>query len=175
MLGYFAADPLDTWVPELFRHGGKKVRSRFAFEVGNHLRRMDAAQQQKWWRRWLERYWKNRLQRVPAPLESGEVEHMLGWLPDLTAIFPEAVALAIQIPQVPLQHGYGLIDKLGKSDSLVQKHPREVAKLLIYLGQSDLPGHGWYKGRELIDKLLQSELPQELKQELKELKAQRGL
>ena len=174
MLGYFAADPLDTWVPKLFQHGGKEIWRLFAFEVGGHLSGMDAVRQQEWWGRWLKRHWGNRLQGVPAPLDSGEVEPMLGWLPDLTAVFPEAVALAIRMPQVPLQHG-DVIYELSKSDSLVRKHPREVAHLLIYLGQSDSPGYVWHKGRELIDKLLQSGLPQELEQGLKELKAQRGL
>ena len=176
MLGYFAADPLGTWVPKLLSHGGEEARGRFAFEIGSHLRRMDETQRREWWGRWLKRYWENRLDGVPAPLKADEVESMLGWLPQLTEIFPEAVALAIRMPQVPLQHGYGLIDKFGKSDSLVRKHPREVAQLLIFLGQSDSPGYVWGDGgRELIDRLLQSGLPQELDQRLKELKAQRGL
>ena len=175
MTGYFAEDPLDPWIPRLFHYGGMEVRRCFAFEVGNHLRRMDEKRQREWWRRWLNRYWENRLQGVPAPLEPSEVEPMLGWLPDLTAVFSEAVALTTQIPQVPLQHGHDVIYRLSKSDSIVQKHPREVAQLLTYLGQSDLPGHGWYKGRELIDKLLQSGLPQHLEKGLTELKAQLGL
>ena len=176
MTGYFAEDPLDPWIPELLIHGGGEVRRRFAFEVGNHLRRMDEARQQEWWRRWLKQYWENRLQGVPAPLEADEVESMLGWLPALTAIFPEAVALATQIPQVPLQHGHDVIYRLSKSDSLVRKHPREVAQLLIYLGQSDSPGFVWGDGgRKLIDKLFRLGLPEGLKQGLKELKARKGL
>ena len=176
MLGYFAADPLETWVPKLLGHGGEEARGRFAFEIGSHLRRTDETRQQEWWGRWLKRYWENRLQGVPAPLEPGEVETMLGWLPALTAVFPEAVALAVRMPQVPLQHGYGLIDRLGKSDSLVGKHSREVAQLLIYLGWSDSPGFVWGDGGgALIDKLIQSGLPKDLEQGLKELKARKGL
>ena len=176
MLAYFAADPLETWVPKLLDHGGEEDRRRFAFEVGSHLRRMDETRQREWWGRWLKRYWENRLQGVPAPLEAGEVETMLGWLPSLTAVFPEAVALAVQMPQVPLQHGYGSIDKLGKSNSLVGKHPREVARLLNYLGQSDSPGYVWGDGGgALIEKLIQSDLSNEMKQGLKELKARQGL
>ncbi len=176
MIGYFVADPLDPWIPELLIHGGGEARSRFAFEVGSHLRRMDAKQQQEWWRRWLNRYWENRLQGVPAPLEPGEVEAMLGWLPALTAVFPVAVGLAVRMPQVPLQHGYGLIDEFGKSDSLLGKHPRELAQLLIYLGRSDSPGYVWGdRGRQLIDRLLQSDLSNEMEQGLKELKVRRGL
>ena len=176
MFAYFAADPLDTWVPKLLGHGGEKARGRLAFEIGSHLRRMDETRQKEWWSRWLKRYWENRLQGVPAPLESGEVETMLGWLPALTAVFPEAVALATRMPQVLLQHGYGLIDEFGKSDSLVGKHPREVAQLLIYLGQSDSPGYVWGdRGGALIEKLLQSDLPKDLEQGLKELKVRKGL
>ena len=176
MLGYFAADPLETWVPKLLGHGGEEARGRFAFEIGSHLRGMDETRQEEWWGRWLKRYWENRLQGVPVPLEPGEVETMLGWLPALTEVFPEAVALAIRMPRVPLQHGYGLIDKLGKSDSLAEKHPREVAQLLIYLGQCNSPGYMWGDGGgALIEILVQSDLPKDLQQGLKELKARQGL
>ena len=176
MLGYFAADPVDTWVPKLLVHGGDEARRRFAFEVGNHLSRMDETRQGEWWGRWLKRYWENRLEGVPVLLELGEVETMLGWLPSLTAVFPEAAALAIRMPQVPLQQGYGLIDRLGKNDSLVEKYSRELAQLLIFLGRSDSPGYMWGDGGgALIDKLIQSGLPTNLEQGLKELKVTKRL
>ena len=178
MLGYFAADPLVDWVPELFRHGGEEVRRRFAFEVRRQLSDMDEARQREWWCRWLKRYWENRLQGVPAPLESDEVERMLSWLPKLTAVFSEAVALAIrmlkEVPTAQLERGYGVIYGLSKNGSLVQNHPEEIAQLLICLGKFD-SFLFWHEGRELIDRLLQSDLSPELKQELKELKAKRDL
>ena len=176
MLAYFAADPLETWVPKLLDHGGEEARGRFAFEIGSHLRHTDETRQQEWWGRWLKRYWENRLQGVPAPLELGEVETMLGWLPALTAVFPEAVALAIRMPRVPLRYGYGLIDKLGKGNSLAEKHPEEVSELLIYLGHSDSPESFWgVEGRALMEMLIQADLPKNLEQGLKELKARKGL
>ncbi len=176
MLAYFAADPLETWVPKFFRHAGEDARRRFVFEVGNHLRRMDETQRGEWWGRWLKRYWENRLDGVPARLKADEVESMLGWLPQLTGIFPEAVALAVRMRPVPLKHGYGLIDEFGKSDSLLGTHPRELAQLLIYLGRSDSPGYVWGdRGRQLIDRLLQSDLSNEMEQGLKELKVKKGL
>ena len=176
MLGYFAADPLGVWVLELFRHGGKEVRRHFAFEVRRNLSELDEARQREWWCRWLKRYWENRLQGVPAPLESDEVERMLSWLPKLTAVFSEAVALAIrmlkEVPTAQIERGHGVIYGLSKNDSLLQNHPEEIAQLLICLGRFDsLPS--WYGGRELIDRLLQSDLSLELKQELEELKAKR--
>lgn len=178
MLGYFAADPLGEWVPELFQHGGVEVRCRFAFEVRRNLSDVDEARQREWWCRWLKRYWENRLHGVPARLESGEVERMLSWLPKLTAVFPEAVALAIrmlkEVPTAQLEHGHGVIFGLSENDSLVQNHPKEIAQLLICLGRfNSFPS--WYGGRELIDRLLQSDLSSELKQGLEELKAKREL
>ena len=178
MLGYFAADPLKEWVPELFQHGGVEVRRLFAFEVGSHLRDVDEARQSEWWCRWLKRYWENRLQGVPALLESGEVGHMLGWLPDLTAVFPEAVALAIRmldpLPTEELKHGQGVIYGLSKSNSLVRNHSQGLAQLLIHLGRF-YPSPLWHGGQELIDNLLQLGLPRELEQKLKKLKAEQGL
>ena len=176
MLGYFAADPLKEWIPELFQYGGVEVRRLFAFEVGRHLR--DEARQREWWCRWLKRYWENRLQGVLAPLESGEVARMLGWLPDLTTVFPEAVALTIhmleQVPTAQLEHGHAVIVGLSKNDSLVQNYPQEIAQLLICLGRFD-SSPLWYGGRELIDRLLQSDLSPELEQGLNELKTKLGL
>ena len=178
MLGYFAPDPLGTWVPELLCHSGKEVRRLFAFEIGRHLRGMDEARRQEWWRRWLKRYWENRLQGVPIPLESDEVGRMLGWLPDLTAVFPEAIDLAIRmldlLPTEALDRGHGVIDRLSRSDSLVKNRPQEIAKLLICLSRFDSP-QSWYGGRELVDQLLQSELSPELEHGLEEIKAKRGL
>ena len=180
MLGYFAEDPLEEWVPKLFQHGNVEVWHLFASQVQFHLRGMDKVRQQEWWCRWLKRYWENRLQGVPARLESGEVDRMLGWLPDLTAVFPEAVDLTIrlrdQLPTEAQVFGHGVVNRIGKSDSLVQSHPQEVAQLLIYLGKFDShPFPLWRGGRELIDRLLQLDLSPELKQGLKELRATRGL
>ena len=179
ILGFFAADPLE-WVPELFGNESGEVRRLFAAQVQFHLRNMEEVQQQKWWCRWLKHYWENRLKGVPAPLESGEVERMLGWLPDLTAVFPEAVTLTIRmldpLPTEAQMFGHGLINRLGRSDSLVQSHPKEVARLLIRLGKFNSPPHPfWSGGKELIDRLLKSDLSLELEQGLKALKAKLGL
>ena len=173
MLGYYATDPLDTWIPSLFENSSEAHRSYFAVVLGRHLRQMNEGQQYEWWQRWLRSYWENRLTGSPAPLASGEVEHMLEWLPCLKGQFPDAVDLAIRMPQAPLKH-YVVIPEIIESD-LYRIHPKAVAKLLIRLGGFDCPHYVWHKGRQLIDKLLQSDLPPELVQGLKELKARLGL
>ena len=91
---------------------------------------------------------------------------MLGWLPHLTAVFPEAVDLAIRMPKIPLQSSY-FIYKLNESN-LWQRYPEVVAKLSIYLGKCDLPSHTGYLVRKLIDTILKLDISPELKQELKD-------
>ena len=85
MFTHFVEDPIDKWIPALFRYGSQEDKNLFAVEVGYRLKDLDERAQREWWRRWLKRYWENRLQNMPpTPLESGEVEHMLDWLPRLT-------------------------------------------------------------------------------------------
>ena len=179
MFAYYGTDPLDTWVPQLFKNSSEAHRCHFAFVIGHHLRRMNEGQQYEWWQRWLRSYWENRLQGVPARLESDEVGRMLRWLADLTAVFPEAVALAIRMLKLPigrLERAHGVINELRKSDSLVQNHPQEIAQLLVHLGQLDSDSSQlWYGGREFIDQLLQSDITPELDQGLNALKAKLGL
>ena len=45
MLGYFAADALEKWIPELFQHGSIEVQHLFAAQVKFHLRVMDEVAQ----------------------------------------------------------------------------------------------------------------------------------
>ena len=170
MLVNFAKDPLCKWIPKLFQYSSQETRDCFALEVGNHLEGMDESDRQKWWQCWLKRYWKNRLQNVPVKLESGEIVHMLGWLPYLTSVFPEAVDLAIQIPQIPLQDCW-VIDTLSENN-LWKIHPESVAKLLIYLWKCDLPKYLWSLEKEPIDKLLTLNIASELQCELWEIKIQ---
>lgn len=173
MLVHFVEeDPFDRWIPKLFDCGSEEVKKEFAFNLGYHLRDMDEATQQELWQRWLKQYWENRLQGVPAVLESGELENMLNWLPHLTAVFPEAVDLAVQMPtDIPLQNCRVLYE-INESD-LWQRYPDGVAKLLIYLSKRNLQDSIWFSGlKELIDKLLQLDISPEQKQKLNEIKIQ---
>ena len=173
MIGYYVKDPIKEWIPKFFAHSDAKGRYIFASKVDNHLYRMDEARQQNYWQRWLKCYWQNRLDGIPKPLESDEIKGMLEWLPHLTGVFSEAVDLAIQMPKTQWNAG-GTLYRLEKGD-LPNTHPEAVARLVIHLGQSDLPGYAWYKGRDLISRLLKSPLPLELKTKLQELDAKLNL
>ena len=134
---------------------------------------MDEATQQELWQRWLKQYWENRLQGVPAVFGSGEIKNMLNWLPHLTAVFPEVVDLAVQMQMsqdISLRN-CRVIYEINESD-LWQRYPDEVAKLVIYFWECNLPNYTWVSGRELIDKLLQLNISPEQKQKLNEIKIQ---
>ena len=175
MLVYFIEDPIDKWIPKLFRHGdSQETKTYFAEEIGNHLQNMAEVERQELWQRWLKSYWKNRLQGIPAGAPgSGEIAQMLNWLPHLTAVFPEAVDLAVQMTVGPSQDCW-IIEALSISDEneLWQRHPESVVKLLIHLWKCDLPRHSWHSGRGLIDNLLSSSISLKLKGELEEIKVQ---
>ena len=173
MVGYFVDDPLDTWIPRLFDHGGDEIRKEFAAEIGDHVRTMDDSQIEQWWKRWLRDYWRGRLAGKPKPLEAAEIEIMVEWLPDLAAVFSEAVELAIQMSSVPLGHGM-LIHEIAQEE-IWREHPIEVAKLLIHVGESDSPHYVWDGGLELITHVRETDLPPDLDRGLEELVARLGL
>lgn len=190
MFEYLDENPLDRWIPKFFQYASQEQPSKveesmlfssnsqetkdyFAAEVGSRLRRLAEAEQQEWWQRWLKRYWENRLYGVPAALEIGEIAHMLSWLPHLTVVFPEAVDLAVQMPQRSLQNCW-VIDEfsINHENDVWQRHPESVAKLLIYLWECDLPTSSWYSARDLINNLLSSDISEQFKEELEEIKVQ---
>ena len=158
----------------LFPRNVQETKDYFAVEVGRRLQRMSEAEQQEWWQRWLKRYWKNRLQGVPAgELEPSETVQMLDWLPHLISVFPEVVDLAVQMPQGSLQDSWIIADlNAGDENSLWQKHPEPVAKLLIYLWKCDLPEYSWDSVQQLIDKLLPLDISPEHRRELQEIRIQ---
>lgn len=166
MLVYYVDNPIENWIPRFFDNTTKEDRNHFANVIGlQHLNDLDVSKQREWWKRWLKRYWQNRLEGVPKQLTSGEVEQMLEWLQYLKGdVFPEAVDLAIQMQKVPLQSGF-LFYKFNESD-LWKRYPEAVAKLLVHLGDGN---------KELIDKLLTSDIPEYLKIKLKELCVTLGL
>ena len=178
MLVYFALDSSEKWISKFFIHSDAEARHTFADEIGHRLHRMNETQQQEQWNRWLKPYWQDRLDGVPKPLESDEIKRMTDWLPHLKGVFPEAVDLAIQMPQSESggKQTSSVIFELERSD-LPEMHPEAAAKLVLCIRPSfplmDLAdGHQKQIQRELIGRLLQSPLPPELKTKLQELDAQ---
>ena len=173
MFTRLAASPTDEWITKLFTSDDTEVRHQFATEIGHRLRSLDEARQNEWWSIWLKGYWENRLQGVPAPLDDTEVQTMLDWTAQLSAVYPQAVDLAVQMPDVPLQRGT-IIYGIGKTE-LVNQHPEAVAKFLIHLGGADHKPWIWHGAKEICDELLQSHLNSETEVRLRETVAKIGL
>ena len=168
MLIYFVPDPINKWIPEFFKNADEADKRDFAFQVKRHFVDMDEARRGELWRGWLKSYWENRLMGAPSPLEPAEISPMLGWLLHLDKLFPEAVELAIKAqPSGPLERNF-IVRDINKSD-LWKSYPEPVAKLLVYLGDCGLPDYEWYEGKELVNRLLQSNIAQELKAKLEDL------
>ena len=174
MLVYFVDDPLKIWIPKFFCHTDEESRKIFASHIHLLFRGMDLDKQLEWWECWLKRYWQFRLQGKPIQLDLGEIEIMVQWLPYFRgAVFVEAVALAVQMEQVPLEHSPSA-HEINES-GLWQRYPEAVAKLLIYLDGCNLPIYSWHGAKVLIDELVASDIPGDFKEKLEELRASRGL
>lgn len=172
LVTYFVDQPLDSCVPMFFVKAGVEDRRRFALNIADNLRLLETGPQRDLWNRWLSKYFENRLNGTPAPLDPSEAPAMLNWLVHLHDLFPEAVDLAIKIPKLP--SGYvppiHALNKKGTAES----HPEATAKLLIYWVDQDLPKHVWLGGNELIENLLDRDLPKALEERLKEIPAELG-
>ena len=173
LVTYVVDQPLDVWIPMFFAKTGIEDRKRFAWNIEDILRHMETEPQEDLWDRWLRKYWENRLQGTPASLDPSEADTMLNWLPHLHDLFPDAVDLAVQVPN--LKSEYGAILHLLKSGGIHEYHTKATARLLVYLANQDLPPWTWHEGKELIENLLDRDLPKALKEELKEIPAKLGL
>ena len=173
MISYFVENPLDVWIPKFFDHADECARRTFALHIGVRLSEMSDVQQQEWWERWLKLYWANRLNGVPKALDGGEVESMLRCLPNLEAVFVEAVELAIRMPTEKAKQDVEVLYRIKESD-LCENHPESVAKLLVYLEHISSESYARTGERELIGILRNADIPDRLKLELEELAARRG-
>lgn len=173
MLANFADDPLEVWIPEFFNHAGDYARRYFAITIGNRLEQLTDSQQREWWEHWVRQYWTNRLNRVPKDLDAGEVELMLRWLPNLKAVFVEAVDLAVQMPTKNAKHDGEMLYRLIESDQC-ENQPESVAKLLIFLEHVNSESFARKKERELIGILREADIADWLRLKLEELATRRG-
>ena len=173
LVTHFVDQTLEKWIPTFFANANEKDRREFASGIGNNLRPLENGPQQDLWDRWLRKYWENRLNGTPAPLDPSEATVMLYWLPHLQDLYPEAVELAVRAPS--LSSNFGPATHLRGIKEKAESHPESAARLLIFLAEPDLPRHAWLGGTELIEKLLNQNLPEHLEHRLKEIRAEFGL
>lgn len=173
LVTYFVDKPLDSWIPMFFGQGEVNDRRGFALSLANHLQHMETEPQRNLWNRWLRKYWENRLQGTPARFDPSEARPMFYWLVHLQDLFPDAVELAVQAPELPSEYAapFHLLTEKGTAEN----HPEATAKLLIHWSSQKPPRWAMLGGKELVEKLLGQDLPENLRQRLKEIQAELDL
>jgi hypothetical protein len=166
MFVFYIPNPLEKWIPLLFQNLTIEDRKTWSMHVAHMLRGMTEEQQQELWDKWLEQYWLNRLQGLPQPIDQSEVSNMLEWLPKLAAVFPNAVDIAIQMPQVPSQH-LSTIYTLKNSD-IVERYQESTVKLLVYLLHQGTPLYAFHGLNDILAKIDRDVLEPGLNQQLTE-------
>ena len=170
LLAWFVESPSDPLITQAFISNNAEIRQLFAEQIGRILRASDEIQRKEMWDTWLQGYWQNRLLGVPAPLDNAEIGHMLRWTCQLNAVYPEAVALAVQMRHVRLQHG--LILRNFEDTELLTNHPESVAKFVIHLSKDNRENVlMWHGAQNLMEQLMQSDLSAETAAELAEVAA----
>ena len=164
---YSVDEPLKSWIPQFFANASEQDKHDLAWNMGNYLRDMDDAKRRDLWERWLRDYWKSRLQGIPGPLTVAEIPSMLGWVPNLTTFFPEAVEYAIKMPKTSFK-GTLILHDLNEGDAW-SKYPGATVMLLIYMADCEPPPWVWHEAEEIIKKLRGLDLPEELDTQLREL------
>lgn len=167
---FHVSDPRAQLLPELFKYGSPEDRLSFASHLGYFLKNMDPANRQQLWVRWLQDYWRDRLQAIPKPLDDEEIRAMREWLPALGDAFPEAVLLVLRSQAVSVEHAHFLY-QLKESD-LVTRFPLDMTELIIYLTNCI---RGYQKGElaEVAKRL--TNIPPEVAHKLDEALAKIGV
>ncbi len=166
-------DPTEIWIPLFMLNAGSTERRRFVWAIWDRLNGMADSEQRGLWDRWLRRYWVDRIEGVPAPLEDFEAEWMLRWLEPLHSLFAEAVELAICVPFKGVQVSM-LLRALIKGDHW-EREPDAVTDLLVHLVDTESATPPFFHWPELIERLTQSDASQDRREKLEELKARFGI
>ena len=173
VITYLVNDDKDRWISTFFEQVREKpkLKHMFTTQVGHLLYNLNESSQNEWWNVWLKDYWSNRLQGVPYPLDDAEIATIFEeWMIHLQGVFPEAVAMAVQMNPVSLKRSLNLQFSHEISEiNLINRYPTELAQLLIHLGKCETPPGFWHQDSQILHQLLEKNLPEDLKQGLQEI------
>lgn len=172
-MAWLIRDANDGWVSRFFTHADPRAREQFASQIGRRLQNLDENAQAEWWNAWLKNYWHNRLQGVPIPLDDAEITQMLGWVVNLTGVFPEVVDTATDMRKAPIGRSL-LAREIGESN-LAERHPVPLSKLLIHVGQCTTEPWFWLGAGSVVNQLLEKDLPPDVEEAVRDLIAKHRL
>ena len=91
-------DPPTPWLPQLTTKASPMVRLAWTRSVGRQLRDMEADEAHAQWERWIEPYWRGRVESIPRPFTQDEASAVAGWVLGLPSVRAETVGLVEQAP-----------------------------------------------------------------------------
>ncbi|RPF26020.1 uncharacterized protein DUF4020 [Georgenia muralis] len=91
-------DPPTPWLPQLTTKASRMVRLAWTRSVGRQLRGIEASEAHAQWERWIERYWRGRVESIPRPFTHDEASAIAGWVLGLPSVRAETIGLVEQAP-----------------------------------------------------------------------------
>ncbi|MBX7554374.1 DUF4020 domain-containing protein [Streptomyces sp. tea 10] len=106
-------------------------RRLWAQHIGWRLGKLQPAEAQGNWERWIKDYWARRLDNRPVRLTADEGGQMLDWVLPAGDLFPQAVGLLVKSPS--LFPGAFLFFRNLKDSPVLAEHPVESAQLAAHV------------------------------------------
>lgn len=137
---YSTKSPIENDLPIYFNQLKIEERKIFSDEIRRYLEQAREDDVDDIWDRWLCKYWSNRNQGIPKPLNDKEILSMIQWLPHLHKHYPEGVQL--------LTHGKlisfsGYILKQMSTNPILFQYQAATVEFLDYLSRCTLQGRGY--------------------------------
>jgi hypothetical protein len=139
---FSSIDPLDQgWLNRFLTTVQEEEREMWASSVSMTLQGTTGAFKATVWNRWIKKYWRSRIEGVPAPLSAGEVRRMVSWVIHLEPAFSEAVDAfcASSAPKLDFDYIY---HEFAQSD-VGKQHPNSAAKFLFHLLRNQTRQQFW--------------------------------
>jgi hypothetical protein len=86
------------WLLSFIRDAGLAARKEWAAHFGRIVENLPPEATSQVWTTWVREYWEQRLNGVPAPLTTDEVQGMLSWCFGFTMSFAEVADLIVRTP-----------------------------------------------------------------------------
>jgi hypothetical protein len=149
------SNPLkDEWVMRFLASVDVEDRKTWAYYVGQCLGKLKEDSIPDVWTAWLDKYWTRRINGVPVPLNSGELEKMIEWVGVLAPVFP-AVVEKICDSKSPNLEPLSLLYRDLLDKNYAAKYPKSLTKLLRHvLSGEQVPFYHCDKIERLFDVLV---------------------
>ena len=123
------SDPI-PWLLEFTAPVDSKTRTEWMIQVKWILDGLSARSVEYQWKRWMHKYWQNRMVSVPLTLTNEEASALATWVVFLTASIEEGVDLVVQ-SQADLGGNHTFLHSL--TNTQLDRNPAQFARLLGHL------------------------------------------